>query len=252
MSSYQKSVYMNLFILALADGKLDPREMHFLARFASEAGISDAMQQEWQQEAKDKQLQFVPIESDEIISQSLALLARMVRVDDEFDPREQDAYLSMGKALGYSEEELGTALRKYWNTDPQFDLSTVIQQTDDGSTESAPVILVIQDYQTDLEKLELSANRCKIDYCRLSETSLQSDKYTMVLFQIPEDPKDSLAMLNLLKQHFVKTPVGFLAHRAQAAQIGYLLENGANKCFVKPLFPNELNKALKKVISARK
>ena len=247
MSSIQKSVYMNLYILALADGRLDNREVDFLSRFSKAADISDEKQQQWQQEVASRQLQFVPIESEDAVAESLALFARIVRVDDEFDPREQDAYLLIGKALGYTEDALGTALRKYWSEDPSFDFLAALKsdapQAQSEPEGMRPEILLINDDQTELERFETSANQCSIQYCSLAEIGAQQDIGTMVIFQAAENSKASLARLQQLKRHFVKTKVAFLARRDQAPQIGYLLEHGADKCFVKPLFPNEINKA---------
>jgi tellurite resistance protein len=244
MSSIQKAVYMNLTILALADGRVDPSEADFLHRFAASSDISDDLQQKWQHEVQAQALQFVPIDTDDDRTEALAMLARMVRVDGEFDPREQDAYLFMGKALGYTDEELGNALRKYWNEDPDVDFAKVFNAQNDVANTSYPTILAIRDDQTDLEKLEISANQCRIQYCNQSDISAASKEYNMILFQTAETPKQSLERLQMLQRHFPDTPVAFIARRDQAPQIGYLLEHGARKCFVKPLFPNEVNKAV--------
>jgi uncharacterized tellurite resistance protein B-like protein len=243
MSSIQKAVYMNLTILALADGRVDPSEADFLQRFAASVNISEDMQQKWQREVQSQQPQFVPIDTDNDRAAALAMLARMVRVDGEFDPREQEAYLLMGKALGYTDDQLGNALRKYWNEDPQFNFTTVFQPIPDVDGSSPPDVLVIRDDQTDLEKLESSANQCRLHYCDMSEISAAKQAVTMVLFQIAEHPRQSLERLRTLQGQFKDIPVTFIARRDQAPQIGYLLENGAHKCFVKPLFPQEINKA---------
>ena len=243
MSGIQKSVYMNLYILALADGRLDNREVDFLSRFAMAADISNETQQQWQQEVQGQQLQFAPLESKEAAEESLALFARMVRVDDEFDPREQDAYLLMGKALGFSDDELGTALRKYWSQDPDFDISAAFKSHVAEEPDSKPEILMITDDQSELDRFEVSANQCRIQYCSLANFGTHPDTETLVIFHAAENSQKSLLRLQELKRHFVNSPIAFLARRDQAPQIGYLLEQGANKCFVEPLYPNEINKA---------
>ncbi|MBN2526047.1 MAG: response regulator transcription factor [Deltaproteobacteria bacterium] len=244
MISVQQSVYMNLYILALADGRVDMREADFLSRFAFAAHISEAQQREWQALVQSQQLQFVPVASNGGVAEALALFARMVRVDDEFVSQEQEAYLLMGKALGYSDEELGNALRTYWNEDPSFDMSAIFAPDNAPAPNGQPRILVISDDQSDLERLERSANQCSVVYCHLAEAGAHIQDAHVVLFQAADDPKASLARLEQLKRIFTDVPVAFIARRDQAAQIGYLLESGADKCFVKPLFQNELNKAM--------
>ncbi|MBN2342943.1 MAG: hypothetical protein JXX29_20520 [Deltaproteobacteria bacterium] len=255
---------MNLFILAIADGRLDIREQQFLEKYADSVGLSGARQEECRQQLFKDRLSFAPVNDIAAQGEALAFLARMVRVDEEFHEKEQVAYISMGKALGYTEEQLGAALRKYWNQDPAFStpppasLSAVqapIPSSSDATEAQPPetaTILVITDDTDNTEKLEASASNCHIQYVSLSEADhvTQQNTYAMILFQAAIDEKASKSRLERLKSLFPSTPVAFTARRDQAAQIGYLLESGADKCFVKPLYVNEINKAVA-VLSAK-
>lgn len=238
---------MNLYILAIADGRVDEREKSFLAKFADVTHISPAEQEQWQQEVLQGGMQFVPIDDEYIAKEALAFLARMVRVDNEFNEQEQTAYICMGKALGYTEDELGESLRKYWNEDPDFErISVAPANAAAPQKHIAASILVIDEDMVDKERLEMSANEHTVCYCSMSNAKEQSEtqSFAMVVFQAADHKADSAERLKNLKQIFSTIPVAFLARRDQAPQIGFLLEMGANRCFVKPLYPNELNKAI--------
>ena len=107
-----------------------------------------------------------------------------------------------------------------------------------------PSILVIRDDISEPERLESAASKCDIDYCSLAESNGRRANYSAVMFHAAKSEKDSLVRLEVIKQHFPSTPVAFLARRDQAPQIGFLLENGADKCFVKQLSPNEINRVM--------
>jgi DNA-binding NarL/FixJ family response regulator len=107
-----------------------------------------------------------------------------------------------------------------------------------------PSLLVIQEDITDRERLEKSASDCNIEYCSLDESAARSDDFSVVMFHAADQKKHSLRRLRTLKEQFPDVPIAFLVRRDQAPQIGELLAEGANKCFVKRLFPNEVNRAM--------
>ena len=107
-----------------------------------------------------------------------------------------------------------------------------------------PSLLVFRDDITDPERIEKSASDCAIDYFSLAESKEINHDYSAILFHAADNEKDSLHRLKKIKERFPATPVTFLVRRDQAPQIGTLLEQGADKCFVKQLYPNEVNRAL--------
>ena len=78
---------------------------------------------------------------------------------------------------------------------------------------------------------------------------LQS-KPNVAIFHLAEERADSKARLETLTARFPNAFVAFIARRDQAPQIGWLLGEGANRCFVEPLYPGELARAIDEILSA--
>ncbi len=236
-----KATYINLYLLAVADGKIDPTEQDYLKRFAASAGITDEQAHQWTEEVQSSGFQFRPIEDREAARSALAVMARMVRVDDEFGPEEQAAYVNMGKAVGFTQDELGAALREYWNKDP-------LQQPAPPPAESAanantPALLVIQEDIGDTGKLKASTDDLPLQYVSMDQLDKIDAPPHIVVFHAAEERNDSKRRLALLIERFENIPVTFIARRDQAPQIGFLLERGAARCFVEPLYSGEIARA---------
>lgn len=235
-----KATYINLLILAAADGKIDPAERDYLKRFAEISGITEDQERRWKWELDSGKISFRTIEEPADAKEALALMARMVRVDGVFDPAEQEAYINMGKALGFAEEELGPVLREYWNKDP---LEGKVEKAPPSSPDG-PAVLVVEDDLGERAVMEKAAPGAAIQYTVMSALSGLRTAPDIVIFHAAEERLDSKKRLEVLSSRFSKSFVAFVARRDQAPQIGWLLGLGAKRCFVEPLYRGEIGNAL--------
>jgi hypothetical protein len=74
----------------------------------------------------------------------------------------------------------------------------------------------------------------------------------VVVFHAAEDRQVSTDRLAALKAGLPNAFLAFVARRDQAPQIGYLLEKGADRCFVEPLYPAEITKALRQITARQR
>jgi uncharacterized tellurite resistance protein B-like protein len=237
-----KSIYINMYLLAAADGWTHPAETEYLQRFAKAAGIDEEQARAWSTEAAAGELGFQEIADPELAREHLGVMARMVRVDGVFDDREQSAYIAMGKTLGFTHDELGQALRDFWDDDPLARLSRPVE-IPPGAAELGPVVIV-EDDMCGRELVEASSPGLDLVYTPFAELLGSGSQSKLILFHAAEERQDSFQRLAKLKQTFPAAQVAFVARRDQAPQIGLLLEQGADRCFVEPLYPGELTKGL--------
>jgi tellurite resistance protein len=240
-----KATYINLMLLASADGRVDPAERDYLKRFVELSGISGDQERRWQHEIRSGQNQFRAIEDKDEANEALALMARMVRVDGEFEEVEQEAYIAMGKALGFEPDELGPALREYWEKDP-LDACEAEQRAGTPAP-GAVSVLVVEEDLGEKEKVKKAAPGVDVRFGSMSALPAPADAPDVILFHAAEERLDSKARLSALNDRFPNSFIAFIARRDQAPQIGWLLYQGAKRCFVEPLFPNEIGRALSKM-----
>jgi uncharacterized tellurite resistance protein B-like protein len=237
-----KSIYINMYLLAAADGWTHPAETEYLQRFAKAAGIDEEQARAWSAEAAAGELGFQEIADPELAREHLGVMARMVRVDGVFDEREQSAYIAMGKTLGFTHEQLGQALRDFWDDDPLARL-TRPQEVPEGADRLGPVVIVDDD-MCGRDLIEASSPGLDLVYTPFAGLLASGSQSELILFHAAEEREDSFQRLAALKQTFPEALVAFVARRDQAPQIGLLLEQGADRCFVEPLYPGELSRGL--------
>jgi len=241
-----EAVYVNMYLLALADGRTDPTEIEYLRRFCEAAGIGAEQAAAWRHEVDAGQSAFREIEDPAVAREYLGIMARMVRVDGVFDESEQAAYIAMGKTLGFDHEQLGEALREHWDSDPleRFAAPAAEPAT---AIEVPGDVVIVQDDMVEQGELTASASGVVLTYVTMNGLGHRGLAPKVVLFHVAEDKQPSSARLAALKQAFPDAYVAFVAGRHQAFQIGYLLEQGADRCFVEPLYPGELAKGIREV-----
>lgn len=240
-----KSIYINMYLLAAADGQTHPAEVEYLRRFAELAGISPVQAEAWRAEVTAGATQFREIRDIAVAGEYLGVMARMVRVDGVFDETEQSAYIAMGKTLGFTHEQLGEALREHWDKDPLERFASPTAPTTE--TVAIGAVVIVQDDMIEQTTLEASAQGIPLTRCSMEALGLGGLRPDMIVFHAAEDRQTSLDRLAWLKETFPDSFVAFIARRDQAPQIGHLLEKGADRCFVEPLYPNELAKGILEV-----
>ena len=238
-----KATYINLLLLASADGEVAPSERAYLKRFAEAFGVSEDQERRWAWEMGSRQMEFMSIESKNDAEEALALLSRMVRVDGEFGEAEQEAYIAMGKALGFTPAELGPVLRAHWNEDPPI-LSAPKTSSASGT---AVDVLVIADDIDDRVAFEKAATGVALRYAWIENLPAPDESLEIIVFHAAEDRGDSKWRLETLRERFPGAFVAFVARRDQSPQIGWLLGLGAGRCFVEPLYPDEISRAIDKM-----
>ncbi len=254
-----KATYINLFLLAVSDGRIDPQERDYLKRFAAVAKITDGQARRWTDEVKASgKIQFRPINEPEEVRNALAVMARMVRVDGEFGPEEQAAYVNMGKAIGLAPEELGVALREYWDNDPLpqptpppvHSAPQPISAAQPAPAPGTALLVIIQDNIDDTVRLNAALDTVPFQTVSMESLERIATPPRIVIFHAAEDKKDSTKRLAMLKERFGEISIAFIARRDQAPQIGYLLEQGAARCFVEPLYPGEISRAKEELLKS--
>jgi DNA-binding NarL/FixJ family response regulator len=242
----KRAVYINLLLLAMADGEIVPAERAYLRRFTESAGITEAEERAWQQEIQKERSGFVPITDQNAARDALAIMARMVRVDNAFEASEQDAYINMGKALGINQEQLGAVLREVWANDPVAALDAV---SPNKVSSDAAIVFVVKENIEDRQDLIQSASHLELSFVPLAALSKVTPPPRIVLFHAADDKNDSKKILTALRSQLPETKIVFIARRDQAPQIGWLLGMGADRCFVEPLYPNEIGRAVAEMFS---
>ena len=71
-----KATFINLLLLAVADGKMHPAEAAYLRRFAKVSGISEDQERRWKWEMESQKLGFQNIEDKKDAEEAVALMAR--------------------------------------------------------------------------------------------------------------------------------------------------------------------------------
>ena len=238
----KRAIFTNLLLLSQADGRVDDAEARYLQKVSDALGIAREQAATWRVGVQFGETDFQSIENPEVAEAALVILARMVRVDGEFKPSEQEAYLALGKALGWSAEDLGPVLRKVWNADPDDVLREVAWQVQSSGLS----ILVVRDDFKNEEGLKKAAPGASVTFASMDAVSRLETDPPVVLFHAAAAREESARRLSVLKGRFKNSFVAFVARRDQAPQIGYLLGLGAKRCFVEPLYPNEIDTALKR------
>lgn len=244
-----KSIYTNLLLLAHADRKIDPTEWQYLERFASAVNATEEQKQQWAETVAENKAEFAVIENPEDAQTALELMARIIRVDEQFTAEEQEAYIAMGKALGFSHDKIGETLRTFWNKDPLAEFEKQ-QQLKRESVSPPPSIscLIVTDDLVDTSRFSALEKDHTVNYCTVDNMLTQSP-HQWVIFHAAPERDNSHNRLHSLRTTFPEAFVSFCARRDQAPQIGYLLEHGADKCFVEPIYPGELEKAIGQYLS---
>jgi uncharacterized tellurite resistance protein B-like protein len=238
-----KATYINLLLLASADGRVDPSERAYLKRFVEAFGVSEDLERRWAWEMSSRQTGFLSIENRDDAEEALALLSRMVRVDGEFGEAEQDAYVAMGKAMGFTPAELGPVLRAHWNEDPPALADKKVHFASGAEVD----VLVMADDIGDRAVVERAAAGASLRYAFMVDLPGSGEFPDIVLFHAAEDREDSKRRLEALRERFPEAFIAFIARRDQSPQIGWLLGLGAGRCFVEPLYPDEIGRAIGKM-----
>ena len=246
----KQATYINLLLLAAADGRIVPKEAAYLKRFVEAAGISEAETAKWYAEAEADR-RFRPISNEKAVNDVLRITTRMVRVDGVFDASEQEALIAMGKALGFAPNALGPALREVWNRDPEAldrleRANKIASANKTEKTETKP-LYILDTNAIDKPSLERSAPTLKLCFTTLEALINTKPSPAVVLFHLADDRVASKAQLNAIRSALPNAFIAFIARRDQAPQIGLMLEAGANRCFVAPLYPNEISHAMDKM-----
>lgn len=242
-----KAIYMNLLLLATADGIIAPEERQYLRRFAEVSGVDEATEMAWRSELGSGQAFFRPISSEDSREEALGLMARMLRVDGELTAEEQNSYTALGKALGYSMDELGAALRKFWNADPAKMSGKVPPPVEKKGDLPYCATIVLKDDMDDdftVKLLQAVDGATHVEFENIRQMDVPGE---LVIFHAGADRAISQERLQVLQNTFSNAKVAFIVRRDQASQIGCLLEKGAAKCLVEPLYSQEIETLIQEI-----
>ncbi|MBW2278278.1 MAG: TerB family tellurite resistance protein, partial [Deltaproteobacteria bacterium] len=185
-----KPVFINMYLLAAADGRTDPTEVEYLSRFCELAGIAAEQAAAWRKEVDSSENAFREIEDQAVAAKYLGIMARMVRVDGVFDESEQSAYIAMGKTLGFDHEQLGDALREHWDSDP-LERFTKPVPPPAQATEKPGDVVIVEDDMVEQAELTASAPGVVLTYVTMESLSHRALEPRIVLFHAAQDKQPS-------------------------------------------------------------
>lgn len=97
----QKSAFLNMFLVMIADGKVTPREKELLYAFRQKIGISEQEANQALEDYKNNKITFTPPKAPEKRAEHLVDLVFMMLADGRIDPTEAKMVEGFAVRLGF-------------------------------------------------------------------------------------------------------------------------------------------------------
>ena len=105
----RETAVKNVIAVMLADGKIDPNEMKFLATVCQRAGLSEKELKNILQ--KPQSIKFTPAKSPNDRMQQLVDMVWMMLADGQIDQREMDMCITLATHLGFKPSAVGALVQ---------------------------------------------------------------------------------------------------------------------------------------------
>ena len=238
-----KALFQNALLMAFADGVFHPLQREFLKDLMEHAGIDDAMAREWRAELVRGTLAFRPVQDRADALEVARVAIGAAAADGEFHSKEKTALLELGKALGIDRRELQALVHETFGKDV---LGAVFRGRAPGPSAGA---WVITDDFVELEALLEVASGFAPRTLSVREAVYEPPFDGIALFHVAETRAASEERFGLLARRHPRARLIFVTERAQAYQIGYLLDAGAAGCLIAPVYPEEIDGLLARIAS---
>lgn len=235
----KKTFFINAVVMAKADGAIDPVEKKFIRKLMDKAEISGNQANEWLAEARKNEYRVLPVTNQDDITKLLKLMIGVAAIDDKFKSQEKEILIQIGKANGLSQKELVDLIKGNWNRNV---IEDIFEPARPIVTQIFPVAIITNDF--DMLDNFINVNT-DITFKKLTMTEIASENPPdFVVFHTAENKEDSLNRLRKIQNIFPKARTIAVVKRDQAFQVSYILDHGAFRCMVKPIYPNELRERI--------
>lgn len=235
----RKGCLMNLWLIALCDGEYHPNEQKWIEAFIREADIEPADAQRWFEELRAGEIDWQPIERRGDARDLLRIAVGVIGADNRLDERERSALYQLGKALEFSEDEVGEILSLSWGRNVMLD----VFPTRTIPPPEGAIVLVTDDFE-DLRLFKEVSRGIQFEARTYDDLRRQTGAPIAVVLHAAEDRAESMRRIEKLKAQLPHTRFYFVVRRHQANQVSYALERGVTRCLVEPIFKNELTRLL--------
>jgi hypothetical protein len=230
-----KALFQNALLMAFADGVLHPLQREFLKDLVAHAGIDLETAKAWRVELESGTLEFRPVRDRNAALDVARVAIGTAAANGVFHHGEKLALLELGKAIGLDRDELQRLVQETFGQD-------VLGQVFAGprSVETIERAWVVSDDFAALDTFVQAASAISPHVTSERDALSAAPFGGLVFFHVREHTAESQRRLAALRRRHPSARLVFVAERAQAFQIGYLLDAGAAGCLIAPVYPDEL------------
>jgi tellurite resistance protein len=233
-----KAIFQNALLMAFADGALHPLQREFLKDLVEHAGVDLETAKEWRAELESGTLAFRPVRDRKAAVEVARVAIGAAAANGVFHQKEKLALLELGKAVGLDRDELQRLVHESFGKDVLREVFTKAPAP--GEFESEAGAWVITDDFPALEAFLASAAGLSPRTTTAREALAAPSFSGLLFFHTRETTAQSQGRLDALRRRHPGARIVFVAERAQAFQIGYLLDGGAAGCLIAPVYPDEI------------
>lgn len=235
----KKGCLMNLWLIAFCDGEYHPNEQKWIQAFIQEADIDSQDAEKWYQELEQGGLDWYPIDDRGDARDLLKVAVGVIGADGRLDQRERTALFQLGKALGFSTDEVAEVLSISWGRNVMLD----VFPTRTIPPPPGAFVIVTDDFE-DISQFKAATRGVEFESRAYEDLRRQTGAPAAVVLHAADDRDVSLTRLERLAEKLPGAKLYFVVRRHQANQVSYALESGAVRCLVEPIFKNEFTKLL--------
>jgi hypothetical protein len=232
----KRALFTNALLVAHADADFESREQQLLAAFIDRAGVPRDVARRWYDEMRAGDIAFKPVPDRASAVAALRLAVGVVAADGRLEPRERLALFALAKAVGLSAAELRRVYEESWGKAVLDELFGAAPP----SRRPRESVVAVRDGFEALEPTAAASPEVPLDRCTLAEALVLRPAPDWVVWHAAETRDQSLTMLAKLVRALPRAKNVVIVSRHQGPQISYLLEQGATRCLVEPIYPGEL------------
>jgi hypothetical protein len=234
----KKAIIKNAWLMAVADGRIQPEEKAWMRALIEAMGVSQETAESWIAEMRHGDIRWQTVEDRGEATELLKLMTGLAGADRVLDRRERDAYVALGKALGFAYDELRAIFEGAWGKDVLVEVFSSPTPVSDNT-----VIVASDDFET-IDAFFEAAGDLPLE--RHSIAQISSGPALLIVHACAERPA-TVERVRDLRARFPDTDLIVVIRRDQAHHVSYALENGATRCMVEPIYPGELARLLAKL-----
>lgn len=230
----KRAVVINTLLVAQADGVLADEERELLGKMFKGMGVNASMAALWYEEHIAKGYGFLPVADPNLAEVVVKRAIDVVAADGRFEPGERKALLALAKSVDMSTDRLHVLIADRWPREFTMPAKAVPQGA----------VLLIPDGFDDVEAF---IGACPdVTFEVRGAGALPEDFSGVMLIHALPQAASSITLLTQSRRR--NASVIAVVGRHQGGQVSQLLEAGAARCLVQPLYPGELEGALLEIM----